>query len=121
MAVVAERPRTAPLRGAAAPLVVKASAGAPAKEAVTGRDVSAYSWDQPRRNTRFSFSRQPASMLPPIWAPRTERSDWVVCWATLRLSESAPVSVKAAWVEVEAWSRAKGVTKASARPPSPIL
>src|SRR5882762_8066838 len=75
-------------------------AGAPARVTVTGRLVSAYSWLQPSRNCRTSFSRQPRSMAPPSWAPITERSELVVWALTVRLSDCAPVSVKAFCVPV---------------------
>lgn len=51
-------------------------------------------------------------MPAPSWAPRTVRSVCVVWAWTLRFSESAPLSVKPAWVEVAACRRANGVTKA---------
>ena len=89
----------------------EASAGAPANAAVTGRVRSANSWLQPSRKTRSSFSCHGASMPAPSCAPSTVRSDCVVCCATVRFSESAPVSLKPACVEVEACSRANGVTK----------
>src|ERR1044071_8463977 len=95
---------TAPSRGAVAPKVVKAKDGAPAKVAVTGSAVLAYSWLQPNRKTRSTVS-----ILPPSSPPSTVRSELVVAAATLRLSESAPVSLNPACVTVEACSRANGV------------
>lgn len=94
IAVLAETPSTTPSRRGATPKVVNGIAGAPASVADTGRPVSAYSWLQPSRSCIKSFSRQPRSVDPPICAPMTERNELVVCWATIRFSDYAPVSVK---------------------------
>jgi hypothetical protein len=72
------KPSTTPSRGATAPKVVKPSVGAPANEAVTGRLRSAYSWLQPSRSMRFSFSRHGASIPAPSCVPSTVRSDCVI-------------------------------------------
>ena len=68
---------------------------------------------------KLSGPRQPVSMLPLSCAPSTLRSELVVCEATIRFSELAPLSVKPACVEVEACRRANGVTDAPVQLPSP--
>lgn len=65
---------------------MKLAPGAPAKFAVTGREVLAYSCAQPSRSCSASFSRQPASTAPASSAPSTLPAELVVCGATLRLS-----------------------------------
>jgi len=99
--VLAEKPMTAPSRVGAAPNTVNGTPGAPTNDAVTGRPVSAYSWLQPKRSCAAILSRRPTSIAAPSCAPSTERSDCVVCCATLRLSDCAPVSVKPFCVAVE--------------------
>ena len=111
MAVLTEKPTTAPSRVGAAPNTVNGTEGAPANEAVTGRDVSAYSWLQPSRSCAAIRSRRPTSIAAPSCAPRMLRKDPLVCCVTLRLSDCAPVSVKPFWVAVEPCSSAKGVMK----------
>ena len=102
---------TAPSRVGAAPNTVNGTAGAPVNDAVTGRAVSAYSWLQPSRNSPAILSRKPTSIAAPSCAPKMVRSELVVCCATLRSSDCAPVSVKPFCVAVEPCSSANGVTK----------
>ena len=71
--------------------------------------VSAYSCCQPRRSLMLALA-----ISAPRSAPKVVRSELVVCAATVRLSESAPVSVKPLAVEVEPCRRAKGVTESGA-------
>src|SRR5882757_3773060 len=61
MWVVACKPTTAASRAGVAPNTVKELPGAPAKEAVIGRPVSANSCCQPRRTARSSFFSLPVA------------------------------------------------------------
>jgi hypothetical protein len=108
--VLAEKPTTAPSRVGAAPSTVNATAGAPSNDAVTGRAVSEYSWLQPSRSWAAIRSRSPTSIDAPSCVPKMVRSELVVCCATPRLSDCAPVSVKAAAV-----SKGAGVVVAGDR------
>jgi hypothetical protein len=60
---------------------------------------------------------RPTSIAAPSCAPNTVRRDWVVCCATVRLSDCAPVSVKPFCVTVDPCSSANGVMKYDAAPP----
>ena len=55
------------------------------------------------------------SIAPASSAPRTLRTEVVVCCATLRLSELAPDSLKPFWFTLMVWKRANGVSEARGR------
>ncbi len=112
--VLAERPMTAELRNGVAPNTVKELAGAPAKAAVIGRPVSANSCSQPRRSARSTFFSLPRLISPARSAPKVVRCEFVVCCATLRLSDCAPDSENAFCVVLVIWKRPNGVSVALA-------
>ncbi len=116
MAVLAPRPMTTPSRCGAAPNVVKGVAGRTGERGRhRPRRVGDTRGSSPAGTAAASFSRQPQHRSRRRAArPVPMRSELVVCAATVRLSELAPVSVKPFWVAVEPCNRANGVTNAAA-------
>ena len=88
--------------------------GAPAKAALTGRLVSAYSCSPAQPEHQGELLAPAEIEAPAQLGADGQRSELVVCCATLRLSELAPISVKAFCVTLSACKRANGVRLACA-------
>ena len=79
-----------------------------------GRPVSANSCCQPRRTARSSLRSLPSPIELPRSAPIVVRCEFVVCYATFRLSDCAPDSENAFCVVLVIWKRPNGVMVAIA-------